>query len=71
VKIYFGPSVWRNCCIPGVEDASGEGNHEKVVESGPGDVHQDAPEGHMAAKGRKKLAHIEHENYKHMAAQNK
>jgi hypothetical protein len=36
--------------MPWVETTSGEGYHQKVVEGGPSNVHQNAPEGHMAAK---------------------
>ena len=43
-------NVKQKCQIPWVKDTGGERNHEKVVEGGPSNVHQDAPEGHMAAK---------------------
>ena len=42
----------QQCQIPWVEDTGGERNHEKVVEGGPRDVHQNASEGYVAANGK-------------------
>lgn len=39
----------RECCEPWVKHASGEGDHEKVVQGGPRDVHQNASESYVAA----------------------